>query len=138
VTRRQLLASSVGFTLPIAAEAVGTPETKILAAGKARLEAAKRGLEQFDLGSGGGADCSLVRMWARRVVDAELALCPRRAERKNSLEVYVRRSRNAERVVRAGHKAGAVALAEVLEAEFCRADAEALLAEEEVRQAGGD
>jgi outer membrane protein TolC len=71
------------------------------------------------------------------VADAELSLSGRPAERKAALEAYVRRARNAERVVRAGHKAGVIPLAEVLEAEFFRADAEALLAEEEARQADG-
>jgi hypothetical protein len=134
MTRRQLLAGVAGLALPATAEAGGPSAAKAPPKGRARLEAAKRGLEQFDLGSAGGADWGLARVWARRVADAELAVCCRPAERTAALEAYVRRARDAERVVRAGYKKGAVALAAVLEAEYFRADAEALLAEEEARQ----
>jgi hypothetical protein len=107
------------------------------AKGKARLDAAKRGLAHLDRGPAGSADPGLFRVWARRVADAELAMCGTPAERKAVLEAYVRRARDAERVVRAVHKNGAAPRVEVLEAEFFRADAEALLAEEEARQADG-
>jgi hypothetical protein len=129
------VAGVAGLALPTVAVAGDPPAVKVPPEGKARLAAARRGLEQFDLESVGVGDCYLVRMWARRVVDAELALCGRPTARKAALEAYLCRARNVERVVRAGHKAGVVALAEVLEAEFCRADAEALLAEEKARQA---
>jgi osmoprotectant transport system ATP-binding protein len=81
------------------------------------------------IGRGG----TLKRLSLRRVADAELAQCGSPAERKAVLEAYVRRARDADRALRAVHKTGAVALMEVLEAEFFRADAEALLAEEEGR-----
>jgi hypothetical protein len=138
VTRRQWLVVGAGLALPTTAVAGEPPAVKVPPEGKARLAAAKRGLAQFDPGADHGADCGLIRLWARRVVDAELALCGRPAERKAALEAYVCRARTVERIVRAGHKAGAVALGEVLEAEFFRADAEALLAEEKARRAGGD
>jgi hypothetical protein len=120
-----LLAGVAGLVLPATAEADSPPATSPQPQRKARLEAARRGLEQFDQGSAATADSSLVRLWARRVADAELALCARPAGRKAILEAYVRRARDAERAVRAGYRKGAVALAEVLEAEFFRADAEA-------------
>jgi hypothetical protein len=129
------VAGVAGLALPTAAAAGDPPAVKVPPEGKARLAAAKRGLEQFDLESDGVADCHLIRIWARRVVDAELALCGRPAARKAALDAYVCRAREVERVVRTGHKAGGVALAEVLEAEFFRADAEALLAEEKARRA---
>ena len=91
--------------------------------------------QQFDLESVGLADAHLIRVWARRVVDAELALCCTPAARRAALEAYVRQTREVERIVRAGYKVGGVALTELLEAEFFRADAEALLAEEKARQA---
>jgi hypothetical protein len=106
-------------------------------AAKARVEAARRGLEHLDPGPAGSADPGLVRVWARRVADAELALCGSPAERKAVLEAYVRRARDAEQAVRAVYRKGAAPLIEVLEAEFFRADAEALLAEAEGRHAGG-
>jgi len=137
MTRRQVLAGVAGFALPAAADAGARCAAADSPTGKARLEAAKRGLAQVDKGPAGSADPGLVRVWARRAADAELALCGRPAERKAVLEAYVRRARDAERAIRAGFKTGAVALTEVLEAEFFRADAEALLAEEEARQADG-
>jgi hypothetical protein len=125
------------LALPTTTVAGEPPAVPVPPEGKARLEAARRGLAQFDPGSD-GADCGLIRVWARRVVDAELALCGRPAQRKAALEAYVCRARKLERVVRAGYKAGVAALGEVLEAEFFRADAETLLAEEKARQAGKD
>jgi hypothetical protein len=106
-------------------------------AAKARVEAARRGLEHLDLGPAGSADPGLVRVWARRVADAELALCGTPAERRAVLEAYVRRARDAEQAVRTVYRRGAVGQIEVLEAAFFRADAEALLAEEEARHTGG-
>jgi hypothetical protein len=137
MTRRQVLAGVAGFALPATADAGATRVAADSPKGKARLEAAKQGLAQVDKGPAGSADPGLVRVWARRVADPELALCGRPAERKAVLEAYVRRARDAERVTRAGYKKGVVALMEVLEAEFFRADAESLLTEEEARQADG-
>ena len=133
MTRRQLLAGAAGLALPATADADASSAEEAAKQGKARLEAAKRGLAHLDGGPAGSADPGLVRVWARRVADAELALRGRPAERKAVLEALIRRARDAERVVRDGYKAGTVALTEVLEAEFFRADAEALLAEEEAR-----
>jgi hypothetical protein len=98
---------------------------------KARLEAAKRGLAQLERGRAGGMDPGLVRVWARRVADAELAICSGPVERKAVLEAYVRRAKDAERAIRNVNRTGAVTLMELLEGEFFRADAEVLLAEEE-------
>lgn len=134
MTRRQLMAGTVLLSLPVTARACGPPSAGTPQAGISRLEAARRGLEQFDK-KGGDSVCA--RVWARRVAEAELALCGRPAERLAALEEYVRLACEAERVVRAGRKAGALALTEVLEAEFYRADAEALLAEEKARAARG-
>jgi hypothetical protein len=132
-----LLAGVAGVVLAAEVQAGDPPAATTPLAVKARLEAARRGLEQFEQGSAGSTDYGLVRVWARRVMEAELVLCACPAERKAALEAYVRRARNVERVVRAGHKAKAVALGEVLEAEFFRADAEALLVEELDRQPRG-
>jgi hypothetical protein len=126
-----------GLAVAAAAEADAPREGVASPKGKARLEAAKRGLAQVDRGPAGDADWGLVRLWARRVADAELALCCRPAERKAALEALVRRARDTEQVVRAVSKTGAVSQVELLEAEFFRADAEALMADEEARQADG-
>jgi hypothetical protein len=133
VTRRHLLAGVAGLALPVMADADTPRAAPALGNGQARLEAAKRGLAQVDKGRP-GVDWLLVHMWARRVVDAELALCCRPAERKAALEAFVRRARDAERVVREMNKTGAVTLMEMLEVEYFRADAEALFAEEEARK----
>jgi hypothetical protein len=71
------------------------------------------------------------------VADAELALCASGAERKLVLAAFVRRATDNEQVAQALYKRKAVALVELLEAEYFRADAEAFLAEEEARQADG-
>jgi hypothetical protein len=77
MTRRQVLAVIPALAMPAMAEA-GTPrEAAASPKGKARLESAKRGLAQVDRGSAAGADSGPIRVWARRVADAELALCTR-------------------------------------------------------------
>src|SRR5262245_38574394 len=100
MTRRQVLAAVAGLAVSATAEAGAPRESVATPKGKARLEAAKRGLEQVSRGPPGDVDWGLIRVWARRVADAELALCERPAERKAVLETYVRRARDAERVVR--------------------------------------
>ena len=86
MTRRHLLARVAGLALPAAAAAGAPREPVASPKGKARLEAAKRGLAQVEQGPAGSADPGLVRVWARRVADAELALCGSAAERKAVLE----------------------------------------------------
>jgi hypothetical protein len=71
------------------------------------------------------------------MADAELALCADGAERKTVLAAFVRRAKDNERVTQALYKTKAVALVELLEAEYFRADAEALLAEEQAGQSDG-
>src|SRR5262245_36587046 len=88
VTRRLMLAGMAAFALPAAADEsaarAGAPSPK----GKARLEAAKRGLAlvEVDLGAAGPTNWNQVRVWARRVTEAELALCASAAERKAAFE----------------------------------------------------
>jgi len=140
VTRRLLLAGMAVLALPAATEGRATRSVAPSPKGKARLEAAKRGLAlvEVDLGAAGPTNWNQVRVWARRVTEAELALCTSAAERKAAWEAYVRRARDAEQVIQDQYKNhGPFARVEVLEAEFFRADAEALLAEDEIRPAAG-
>src|SRR5262249_28250708 len=137
MTRRQLLTVVTGLAVPAVAEAGAPGGTAASPKGKGRLGAAKRGLGQVDPGAAAGAGWGPGPGWARRVAGAELALCGSPAERKAVLEAFVRRARDSEQVVRALSKTNAVPLVELLEAEFFRADAEALLADEEARQTGG-
>jgi hypothetical protein len=137
MTRRQVLAGAAVLALPAAAAARDPRAAASSPKGKARLEAARRGLAQVDRGPGAGADSGPARVWARRVADAELALCASRAERKAVLAAFVRRAKDTEQAVQALYKTKAVALVDLLEAEYFRADAEALLAEVEARQTDG-
>jgi len=140
MTRRELAAGAAVLALSAAASAdpLKTPEPKLPAAVKARLVAARRGLELCEKPNGGAEPVpELVRLWSRRVVDAEFALSSARpVERLAAVEAYLRHARAAEKSVRAAFDQGAGTMAAVLDAEYHRADAETLLAEEKAQQAG--
>ena len=138
MTRRELFAGAGGLTLtaagPIGAAEPADQKAAVEAA-NARLAAAKRGLAGCEGPDGSATIPELARLWARRVVDAEFALRgDRHVERLAALEAYVRHARAFEKIARASVAQGGAAMNTVLDAEYHRADAEALLAAEKARQ----
>jgi hypothetical protein len=101
-----------------------SPEDKSKEKAQALVELPRRG---FALVERAGPGARGAPVWSRRILDAELDLRGNTEERMAALQKYVERAIKLERVARESFAREAIGEVELLEAEYHRCEAEALL-----------
>jgi hypothetical protein len=111
------------------------PDDSRRALAEQQIELARRGLAQVErLAQGGEAGPAELHRWAKRLLDARLALHPEGAEAVSALKDYVEQSRRWVQVVQNLHKTGEKTQLDVIDAELDLLNARLLL-EKQSKQA---
>jgi hypothetical protein len=124
-----LLAVCVGSAVGTVAAQGGVPtEDKGKEIAKARLELARKGLAVVEKRIPGAGNYAGVYIWSKRVLDAELGLCGNEDDRIAALEAHVERTTRLARTAKEWFDRKVFLEEDLLEAEYHRLDAEAMLA----------
>src|SRR5262245_28297420 len=95
-----------------------------------RLEIARKALEAAEKSNATGEiNYTWIRLWSRRVLDAELAVAETQDERIAAYEAYRLRCRRLMDVASDGYRRGSFTLLELLDAQYLHADVEYELAQ---------
>jgi hypothetical protein len=92
---------------------------------KARLEVAQEGMRVAEKElQAGRASVKDTFVWSRRLLEAQLAVSEKKAERVAAHEAYLQRAKAVEEMAKALFDAGRVTVKDYLEAKFDRLEAE--------------